>query len=161
DASGELARVEAGDPDFPALVVGLGAYGIVIRVTLAVQPTYLVAQTVTPGLTWDEVLADPEAVTGSAYSVSLFTTWEGDVVGDVSTDSLTPQGCVPGPCCELLPQFRLAATPSHGDELQSEYFDDRADAAAALAAVRARADDIAPQLRVSELRSVAADDLWL
>ena len=190
DASGELARVAHGDADFPALVVGLGAFGIVTRVTLAVQPTYLVRQTVAQGqFTWDELLADPSAVTGSAYSVSVFTTWQGEVAGDVwrksvidprkypldwydqhrfpvvplagSTDNLTRQNGAPGPWCEQLPHFRLDSTPSFGDEIQSEYFVPRADAAAALTAVRALAADVAPHLLISELRTASADDLWL
>lgn len=185
DAQGDLRRVALGDPDFPALVVGLGAFGIVVRVTLAVQPTYLVRQDVTPGLTWDELLSDPEAVTGSAYSVSVFTTWVGGVVGDVwrkalvapgervdppvvetrplvgSTDNLTTQGGIPGPWLERLPHFRLDSTPSNGDEIQSEYFVARADAAGALSAVRELGAEIAPHLLVTELRTAAADDLWL
>lgn len=189
DASGELARVDCGDADFPAIVVGLGAVGIVTRVTLAIQPTYLVRQTVTPGLTWDELLADPAAVTGSAYSVSVFTNWTSEIAGDVwrksvidprtqpldafdqhpvpvvplagSTDNLTPQNGPPGPWCEQLPHFRLDSTPSFGDEIQSEYFVARSDAVEALVAVRALAAEIEPHLVISELRTVAADDLWL
>lgn len=185
DAQGDLRRVALGDPDFPALVVGLGAFGIVVRVTLAVQPTYLVRQDVTPGLTWDELLSDPEAVTGSAYSVSVFTTWVGGVVGDVwrkalvapgervdppvvetrplvgSTDNLTTQGGIPGPWLERLPHFRLDSTPSNGDEIQSEYFVARADAGGALSAMRELGSEIAPHLLVTELRTAAADDLWL
>lgn len=185
DAQGDLRRVALGDADFPALVVGLGAFGIVVRVTLAVQPTYLVRQDVTPGLTWDELLSDPEAVTGSAYSVSVFTTWVGGVVGDVwrkalvapgervdppavetrplvgSTDNLTTQGGIPGPWLERLPHFRLDSTPSNGDEIQSEYFVARADAVGALSAVRELGAEIAPHLLVTELRTAAADDLWL
>lgn len=185
DAQGDLRRVALGDPDFPALVVGLGAFGIVVRVTLAVQATYLVRQDVTPGLTWDELLSDPEAVTGSAYSVSVFTTWVGGVVGDVwrkalvapgervdppvvetrplvgSTDNLTTQGGIPGPWLERLPHFRLDSTPSNGDEIQSEYFVARADAGGALSAMRELGSEIAPHLLVTELRTAAADDLWL
>jgi alditol oxidase len=189
DASGELARVERGDADFPALAVGLGAFGIVTRVTLAIEPSYLVRQTVAQGLTWDELLADPPAITGSAYSVSVFTMWEGDVAGDVwrksvidparqpldgfeqlrtpvvplagSTENLTPQNGAPGAWCEQLPHFRLDSTPSFGDEIQSEYFVARADAVPALTAVRALAAEIAPHLVVSELRTASADDLWL
>jgi len=189
-AHGDVARVERGDADFPALAVGLGAFGIVTRVTLAIEPSYLVRQDVYAGLAWDDLLADPEAVTGSAYSVSVFTTWTGDVVGDVwrkdradageppaewigarrlavtaelvgSTDNLTVQGGVPGPWCERLPHFRLDSIPSNGDEIQTEYFVARSDAAVALAAVRELADDIRPHLLVTELRTFAADDLWL
>jgi xylitol oxidase len=60
-----------------------------------------------------------------------------------------------------LPHFRLDGTPSNGDEIQTEYFVARADAAAALAAVRKLASTIDPLLLITELRTVAADDLWL
>ena len=189
DASGALATVGAGDPDFPALVVGLGAYGIVVRVTLAIEPSYRMRQDVYSGLSWDAFLADPDAVTGSAYSTSVFTTWGADV-GDVwrkargdeaeppeqwldahrrrdtaslvgSTENLTEQLGVPGAWGDRLPHFRLDATPSNGDEIQSEYFVARSDAVDALSAVRALAAGIRPHLLVSELRTVEADDLWL
>jgi xylitol oxidase len=67
----------------------------------------------------------------------------------------------PGPWHERLPHFRFDATPSVGDELQTEYFVDRSDAADALRAVRAVAPQFVGLLAVTELRTVAADDLWL
>ncbi|MEV5604968.1 D-arabinono-1,4-lactone oxidase [Streptomyces sp. NPDC052299] len=73
----------------------------------------------------------------------------------------TAQQGVPGPWHERLPHFRMEFTPSNGDELQSEYFVARADAVAAYEALARLRDRIAPVLQVSELRTVAADDLWL
>src|SRR5665213_209606 len=73
----------------------------------------------------------------------------------------TPQLGVPGPWYERLPHFRLDFTPSAGEELQSEYLLDRADAAAATTRLRALAADIRPLLHVSEIRTIAADSLWL
>lgn len=67
----------------------------------------------------------------------------------------------PGPWHERLPHFRADRVPSAGAELQSEWFVDLADAAAALAAMWGVGDRIAPVLMVSEVRTVAADDLWL
>jgi alditol oxidase len=67
----------------------------------------------------------------------------------------------PGPWHERLPHFRLDHTPSHGDELQTEYLVPREHAVDALDAVAALGDRIAPLLLVSELRTVAADGLWL
>ena len=46
-------------------------------------------------------------------------------------------------------------------ELQSEYLVPRRDAARAIEAVRALADRFSPLLLVNEIRTVAADDLWL
>ncbi|MCS5713835.1 FAD-binding protein [Herbiconiux sp. CPCC 205716] len=76
-------------------------------------------------------------------------------------DNTTVQGGVPGPWSERLPHFRADVTPSAGDEIQTEYFVSRADARAALLAVRALGDRLRPHLLVTELRTVAADGLWL
>ena len=75
DASGEVRETREGEPDFPALAVGLGAFGIVVAVTLAVQPTFRARQDIYVGVTWDAALADLDAVTGAGYSVSVFTLW--------------------------------------------------------------------------------------
>ena len=60
-----------------------------------------------------------------------------------------------------MPHFRLDHTPSAGDELQTEYMVAREHGAEALAAVRRLADVVSPVLQVSEIRTVAGDDLWL
>jgi xylitol oxidase len=77
-----------------------------------------------------------------------------------------PQACtaqlgVPGPWHERLPHFRPQFTPSAGEEIQSEYLLARADARAALAALRPLASAIRPLLHIGELRTVAADMLWM
>jgi xylitol oxidase len=82
-------------------------------------------------------------------------------IADASTAGLTQQGGVPGPSHARLPHFRLDHTPSFGDELQSEYFVPRRHAVAALRAVRGLREQIAPHLLISEVRSVAADGLWM
>jgi xylitol oxidase len=55
----------------------------------------------------------------------------------------------------------MGFTPSSGEELQSEYHLPRRHAAAALTSLRALAGAIQPVLQVSELRTVAADRLWM
>jgi xylitol oxidase len=52
-------------------------------------------------------------------------------------------------------------TPSRGEELQSEYFVPRRLAVDAIEAVRGLADRVRPLLQVSEIRTVAADGLWM
>ncbi len=79
----------------------------------------------------------------------------------LAADASTEQLGVPGPWFERLPHFRLEFTPSAGEELQSEYLVPRADAVAAIEAVRGIAGRIAPLLQVCEVRTVRADDLWL
>ena len=80
DADGELRHAGRADPGFDGMAVGLGAFGIVVRVTLDVQPTYLVRQDVYAGPKWDRVLAELDAIMSAAYSVSLFTDWTGDSI---------------------------------------------------------------------------------
>jgi xylitol oxidase len=77
-----------------------------------------------------------------------------------------PENCTeqlgrPGRWFERLPHFRPEFTPSAGDELQSEYLLPVGHAAAALRALHQVSDRLAPVLRISEVRVVAADDLWL
>ncbi|WP_315096332.1 D-arabinono-1,4-lactone oxidase [uncultured Cellulomonas sp.] len=67
----------------------------------------------------------------------------------------------PGPWHDRLPHFRMNFTPSNGDELQSEFLVPRVHAVAALEAMRALSDRIAPLLQVTEVRTIAGDDLWL
>ncbi len=73
----------------------------------------------------------------------------------------TKQDGVPGPWFERLPHFRLEFTPSSGAELQTEYMLPRDRAPEAIEAVRRIAHVVAPVLQISEIRTVAADDLWL
>jgi alditol oxidase len=73
----------------------------------------------------------------------------------------TEQCGVPGPWHERLPHFRLEFAPSSGRELQSEYLVPLGLAGPALEALDGIGPQIAPVLQVCELRSVAADQLWL
>ncbi|WP_327046424.1 FAD-binding protein [Microbispora sp. NBC_01189] len=82
-------------------------------------------------------------------------------VPGVSPVHCTTQMGTPGPWFERLPHFRPDFTPSSGEELQSEYMVPRRHAAEAFRALGAIGDRIAPVLQISEIRSIAADDLWL
>jgi alditol oxidase len=73
----------------------------------------------------------------------------------------TPQMGVRGPWYDRLPHFRMEFTPSVGAELQSEYFVARPAAAAALSALKQVQHLFAGPLLISEIRTQAADDLWL
>jgi xylitol oxidase len=68
---------------------------------------------------------------------------------------------VPGPWSQRLAHFRAEFTPSTGAEVQSEYLLPREHAGSALAALALIADQIAPLLQTCEVRTVAADELWL
>jgi FAD/FMN-containing dehydrogenase len=82
-ADGSLDVVRRGDDAFGASVVGLGALGVVIALVLDTVPTFDVVQTVHHDLPWDAALEDFGALMAHAYSVSLFTRYTGDVVGQV------------------------------------------------------------------------------
>ncbi|WP_203924256.1 FAD-binding protein [Rugosimonospora africana] len=82
-------------------------------------------------------------------------------VPGMSAAYATAQQGRPGPWHERLPHFRLEFTPSSGEELQTEYFVARERAAAAIAAVNEIRERIAPVLQICELRTIAADELWL
>jgi xylitol oxidase len=68
---------------------------------------------------------------------------------------------VPGPWYARLPHFRLEFTPSSGDELQSEFLVPRDAGVAALLAVAGLRELLTPVLQTCEIRSVAADELWM
>ena len=188
DADGSLRDV-AGD-ELAGSVVAMGALGVVTRLTLAIEPTYEVRQDAYLDLPWSSVEERFDDITAAGYSVSLFTRWRGPVVervlvksrgteppedlfgarpaggrvgvAEIGVDTKTTEaGGVPGPWWDRLPHFRMAATPSVGEELQTEYLVPRATAAQALATVRSMADDLDPALHISEIRTMAADDLWL
>ena len=76
-------------------------------------------------------------------------------------DVCTGQFGIAGPWHERLPHFQLAFTPSNGDEVQTEYLVAKDQAAQVISALRAMSDRIAPLLQVCEIRTVAADELWL
>jgi xylitol oxidase len=82
-------------------------------------------------------------------------------IAELSAENCTEQMGVPGPWYERLPHFRMGFTPSAGKELQAEYFVPRAQAVDAILAVERLRDQIGPHLLISEIRTIAADDLWL
>ncbi len=76
-------------------------------------------------------------------------------------EACTDQLGVPGPWYERLPHFKMNFTPSSGQEIQAEFFVPRDRAYQAILAVESLRDRITPHLFVTELRTIAADDLWL
>jgi xylitol oxidase len=191
-ASGEEIALRRGDADFDGAVVNLGALGIVSELTLDLVPSFHVRQNVYLGLPVAALEDNFHALMARAYSVSLFTRWQGDAVDqvwikarhesedpvadifgaraadrayhpipDFDGSTATTQMGLPGPWHERLFHFPVGHKASAGAELQSECFVSRADAPAAFRALHAVQDQFSPALFVSEVRSVAADDLWL
>lgn len=180
---------------FRGAVVGLGALGVITKITLDVQPTFMMRQYVYENMLLRDMKDHFDAIESSAYSVSLFTDWqkqrinevwiksrveEGPVfdkapeffgakratrnlhpIAELSAENCTEQMGVPGPWYERLPHFRMGFTPSAGKELQSEYFVPRQHAVEAILAMERLRDLIGPHLIISEIRAIAADNLWL
>lgn len=76
-----------------------------------------------------------------------------------SAEPCTEQMGIPGPWYERLPHFRMNFTPSSGAEIQSEFFVPRRRGYEAILAVEQLRDRITPHLFVTEIRTIAADDL--
>jgi len=177
-----------------AVVVGLGAIGFITKVTLQIEPTYMMQQRVFLKLPMAQLKANFEKIVSAGYSVSLFTDWQSDSINEIwiksrigtdkdhnqpdfygakaatknlhpifdhPAESCTEQLGVPGPWYERLPHFKMGFTPSSGKELQSEYFIPLLHAVEAIEAVSRLGKQIGPHLFITEIRTIAADNLWM
>jgi xylitol oxidase len=82
-------------------------------------------------------------------------------ISELSAENCTEQMGVPGPWYDRLPHFRMGFTPSAGKELQTEFFVPRQNAVDAILAVERLHERITPHLLITEIRTIAADDLWM
>jgi xylitol oxidase len=189
-----LSRDQHGE-EFLGAVVGLGALGVVTKLTLDLVPAFDMRQDVYENLPLGQLEEHFEEIVSGAYSVSLFTDWRNEWVnqvwfkrpvmdsatfeaeaelfgarpalthrhpiGSLSAEACTPQMGIPGPWYGRLPHFRMEFTPSSGEELQSEYLVPRRHAVAALQAINNLREQVAPLVQVSEVRPIAADNLWM
>ena len=82
-------------------------------------------------------------------------------IADRSQAECTKQG-TPGPWSERLPTLHNTGKPSlSGDELHSEYYIPRDHALSALRALRGIGTYFFPLMTLCEIRTVAADEIWL
>ena len=81
--SGDLVIIDRDHKDFPAIVVGLGAFGIITQVTLDIQDTFDVEQFVFQDMPLSSVENDFVELMSGGYSVSLFTNWMDKKVSEV------------------------------------------------------------------------------
>jgi len=190
-AEGELRHIDRTNPAFNALVVGLGLGGVVYQYELKIEPTFEIRQVIYPEIPLDVLQRNFDQIMGTAYSVSYFTDWGSAQVGNLwckfrddevipesvggsakadkkyhPIPSVDPVACTDqlgesGDWHQRLSHFKLEFTPSVGEEIQTEFFVDRKDAAAAIEAVLKLGEEITPLLWITELRTIAADDLWL
>jgi alditol oxidase len=94
------------------------------------------------------------------YGAKLATAKLHPIAGH-DAEPCTEQQGIPGPWYERLPHFRMNFTPSSGRELQTEYFVPRERGYEAILAVEKLRDRIKPHLFITELRTIAADGLWM
>ena len=72
---------KAADPEkLNAVVVGLGAIGFITKVTLQIEPTYVMRQRVFLKLPMAQLKTNFEKIVSAGYSVSLFTDWQSDSI---------------------------------------------------------------------------------
>jgi alditol oxidase len=93
-ASGEvvnLSRKQDGE-SFLGAVVGLGALGVITKIKLDLQPTYMMKQYVYENLPLNEMKEHFNAIEASAYSVSLFTDWQKQRINEVWIKSRVEAG---------------------------------------------------------------------
>jgi alditol oxidase len=196
-ASGDVVHLSK-DKDgekFYAAVVGLGAIGVITKVTLAIQPTYMMRQYVYENMPLSQLAAHFDEIVSAGYSVSLFHDWQTENINEVwiksrvddtsnstskpaffgatpavknmhpiaalSAENCTEQMGVPGPWYERLPHFKMGFTPSSGKELQAEYFVPHRHAVEAILAIQKMGKAIGPHLFITEVRTIAADNLWM
>jgi xylitol oxidase len=197
NAAGETVQLtpQKDRNEFLGAVVGLGALGVITKITLDIQPSFQMRQYVYENLPLSQLSEHFDEIESSAYSVSLFTDWQNQLINEVwlkcrmddepafdgppeffgakratrnlhpirvlSAENCTEQMGVPGPWYERLPHFKMGFTPSAGKELQSEYFVPRRHAIEAILAIERLQEQVGPHLLISEIRSIAADDLWM
>ena len=183
-ADGELrtlSRQKDAD-EFLGAVVHLGALGIVTRVKLDIQPAFRVNEYTYQGLKKNILYEKFSQIMNSAYSVSLFTyrnkdgfaNWPWATVRlkvqeeagfeakpELFGARLDARRNTTGSWWERLPHFAIGDVAAKGNELQTEYFVAMEHAVDAIKAVATLADRIQPLLHASELRTVAADKLWM
>jgi xylitol oxidase len=195
-AAGDVVNLSRKDGEaFRGAVVGLGALGVISKMTLEIEPAFDMRQYVYLDLPLSEMKNHFDEIESSGYSVSLFTDWQKQRINEVwiksrteegrafaapeeffgakratrnmhpiaelSAENCTEQMGVPGPWYERLPHFRMGFTPSAGKELQTEYFVPRTNAVEAILAVERLREQVGPHLMITEIRTIAADDLWM
>jgi len=192
--AGEIVTVDRNNPDFYGLVIGLGAIGVITKITLEIEKTFQVRQDVFQELPLESAQKHFDEIMSSGYSVSFFTNWLDKKISQVwvkrrtdkpitelgndffganaatrnlhpivemSAENCTDQMGLPGPWYNRLPHFKMGFTPSGGKELQSEFFVPHSNAVDAILALEKKKDLINPQLLISEIRTITADNLWM
>jgi len=88
-ADGDVINLLKKDGEkFYAAVVGLGAIGVITKVTLNIQPTFMMRQWVYIKMPLQQIKEHFDEIVSSGYSVSLFTDWQNESINEVWIKSL-------------------------------------------------------------------------
>ena len=119
NAAGEVVTLSKKDGEkFEGAVVGLGAYGVITKLTLDLLPAYNMRQFVYLDMPMSELEKNFNTIVSSGYSVSLFTNWKNKNINEVWIKSRIE----PGDTSTAPPEFfgaRLATKNMHPVEDQS------------------------------------------
>ncbi len=113
NAAGDVVTLSKQDEEFYGAVVGLGALGIITKVTLDLLPTFNMHQVVYRNLPMSELKDNFKAIMSSGYSVSLFTDWKNKNINEVWIKSRLKEGSA---LIEFAPEFygaKLATKNMH------------------------------------------------
>jgi len=113
NAAGDVVTLSKKDEQFYGAVVGLGALGIVTKVTLDLLPTFNMQQVVYRNMPMAELEKNFLAIMSSGYSVSLFTDWRNKNINEVWIKSRVEEGAAQA---EPAPEFygaKLATQNMH------------------------------------------------
>jgi xylitol oxidase len=101
NAAGALVRLsrEKDGDDFNGAVVGLGAFGVVTRITLDLVPAFLMKQFVYLDLPMIALKDHFDEIQLKGYSVSLFTDWRNELISQVWLKSVAADLQVGPPEC--------------------------------------------------------------
>jgi xylitol oxidase len=189
-ATGELVTLTRDDPGFPGAVLALGVVtsltvgsvpsyevrqDVYVDMPRATFDDHLdeilgTAYSVSAFLDWRGPVVQQvwlkqrtsdDVVSGPDFFGAPRATGQVHPVPGMPPEHTTQQLGVPGRWYERMPHFRMEFTPSSGDELQSEYLVPRDHGPAALHALDGIAADLARVVQITEIRTVAADDMWL
>jgi alditol oxidase len=135
---------------FDAITASAGSVSVFTRWADAVDQVWLKSR-----------VGDAAEVVRPRFFDAVAATVERHPILGLDPVNATAQLGAPGLWSDRVPHFRMGFTPSNGEEIQSEFFVARADAVAALRAILALGGVVRPLLQVSEIRTVAADELWM
>ncbi len=162
-AAGEVVKLsrQIDGEAFRGAVVGLGALGVITKITLDVQPTFMMRQYVYENLPLSEMRDHFDAIESSAYSVSLFTDWQKQRINEVWIKSRVEEGQAFEATSEFFGAKRAIRNLHPIAELSAENCTEQMGVPGPWYERLPHFRMGSPHLMISEIRAIAADNLWL